>query len=136
MKKNLLLLLFLVSSLYAQKNTEIKHYNYGKNGIEMIVKESSGKTIIVSTFNAKSSIKDEVAVGVLNYFDVKHPDNGAKIKIETKEAIVEGTFKIVYKENLIAIEFYYESIIWFKKGLKEVYVSPAEFNSNDMLVEN
>lgn len=113
MKKNLFILLFFVSSLYAQKNEEIKQYNYGKNGIEVIIREPSGKTIIISTFNARPSIKDEVALEVLRYFDEKHPTNGERIKIEIKEASVEGVFKVIYKDNLIAIEFHYETIVWF-----------------------
>ncbi|WMW78275.1 hypothetical protein RF683_02190 [Flavobacterium sp. 20NA77.7] len=136
MKTTVLLILFLVSSLHAQKSNEIKYYNYGKNGIEFIVKEAGGATIIISTFNARPSIKDEVALGVLRYFDEKHPKNGEKIKIETKEAIVEGTFNVIYKENLISIEFHYETVIWFKKGLKEVYDNPEGFNIKNILVEN
>jgi len=136
MKKILLLILFLTSTLHAQKSKEIKYYNYGKNGIEFIVKESNGTTIIVSTFNARPSIKNEVALNVLRYFDEKHPNNGEKIKIETKEAVVEGIFNVVYKENLISIEFHYEIVIWFKKGIKEVYLNPQVFDATNILVEN
>lgn len=136
MKTTLFFILFIVSSLHAQKINEVKYYNYGKNGIEFIVNDANGSTIIISTFNARPSIKDEVALGVLRYFDEKHPDNGEKIKIETKEAIVEGTFNVVYKENLISIEFHYETVIWFKRGFKEVYAHPDGFKSSNMLVEN
>lgn len=135
MKSTLFFIVFLISNVYAQHTNEIKYYNYGKNGIEFIVEEMDGTKIIVSTFNSKPKIKDEVALNVLKYFDDKSPKDSEILKIETKEAVVEGVFHIVYKKNLISIEFHYQSVIWFKKNLKEIYVEPTIFSSKNSLVK-
>lgn len=110
--------------LLAQEENKIVTYNYGKNGLELIVKQDDGTTILVSTYNSRPAIKDEIALQVLNYFDANHPSSGSKIKVEAATAVVDGTLKIVYKDKLITIDFYYESVNWFKKRITEVYVDP------------
>lgn len=114
--------------LLAQEENKIVTYNYGKNGLELIDKHDDGSTILVSTYNSRPVITDEIALQVLAYFEDKHPISGSKIKIEAATAVVDGTIKITYKDKLIAIDFYYESINWFKKRITEVYVDPQSIN--------
>ena len=110
--------------MFAQEENKIVTYNYGKNGLELIVKQDDGTTILISTYNSRPAIKDEIALHVLEYFDEKKPSSGSKIKVEAATAVVDGTIKIVYKDKLTAIDFYYESVNWFKKRITEVYVDP------------
>jgi hypothetical protein len=58
MLKYLLITLFLVQFSFCQ--VSISTYKYGYNGMELIVK-SNNETIIISTFNSKKAIKDEIA---------------------------------------------------------------------------
>jgi hypothetical protein len=108
---------------FAQSSKKVEQYNYGKNGIEYIAKSKSGKTIIVSTFNSRPTIKDEVAVNVFNYFRKKAPQDGEKITILANGAVVKGTYHVKVKDNLTSVEFHYETIEW-NTGIKEVYTNP------------
>ena len=111
-------------SSFAQKHKKVVAYNYGKNGIEYIAKSKSGKTFVVSTFNSRPLIKDEVAAKVFDYFREKLPKDGDKITIITKKALVKGTCHFKVKEDLTSIEFYYETVEW-KSGVTEAYTKPA-----------
>lgn len=124
MKKLLVFTCLLTNLLIAQDENKIVTYNYGKNGLELIVKQDDGTTILISTYNSRPDIKDEIALNVLEYFEEKKPSSGSKIKIEATTAVVDGTIKIVIKDKLTAIDFYYESVNWFKKRITEVYVDP------------
>jgi len=124
MIKLLVFTCLLANILIAQDKNKIMTYNYGKNGLELIVKQDDGITILVSTYNSRPDIKDEIALQVLEYFDEKKPISGSTIKIEVATAVVDGIIKITYKDKLIAIDFYYETINWFKKRITEVYVDP------------
>lgn len=122
-------------STFAQSSKKEEQYNYGKNGIEFIVKTKSGKTFIISTFNSRPTINDEVALNVYNYFNEKAPQDGEKITINANGAKVVGTFNIKYNGTLTLLEFYYEIVEW-KTGLTEVYknpnaISPTSIADND-----
>lgn len=123
MRKIIFILLLSTYCTYAQSPKKVEQYNYGKNGIEYIAKSKSGKTIIVSTFNSRPTIKDEVAVNVFNYFREKAPHNGDKITILANEALVNGTCYIKVKDSLTSVEFHYETVEW-NNGLTEVYTNP------------
>ena len=110
-------------STFAQNSKKVEQYNYGKNGIEYIVKTKSGKTFIISTFNSRPTINDEVALNVYNYFSEKSPQDGEKITINANGAKVEGTFIIKLKGTLTSLEFHYETVEW-ENGLTEVYKNP------------
>jgi len=102
-----------------------------KNGIEYIAKSKSGKTIIVSTFNSRPTIKDEVAVNVFNYFREKAPQDGDKITILANGAVVKGTCYIKVKDKLTSVEFHYETVEW-NNGLTEVYTNPNSTNTTSI----
>ena len=121
-------MLLFTCFLFAQKQKKTEEYHYGKNGIEYIAKTKSGKTIIVSTFNSRPAIKDEVALNVLKYYQEKKPLNGDKITILTNGASVNGTLNIEIKNNLTSIEFHYQTVEW-KTGLTEVYKNPNTINT-------
>jgi hypothetical protein len=123
MRKIIFILLLSTYCTYAQSSKKVEQYNYGKNGIEYIAKSKSGKTIIVSTFNSRPTIKDEVAVNVFNYFREKAPHDGDKITILASGAVVNGTCYIKVKDNLTSVEFHYETVEW-NNGLTEVYTNP------------
>lgn len=123
MRKIIFILLLSTYCTYAQSSKKVEQYNYGKNGIEYIAKSKSGKTIIVSTFNSRPTIKDEVAVNVFNYFREKAPQDGDKITILASGAVVNGTCYIKVKDNLTSVEFHYETVEW-NNGLTEVYTNP------------
>ena len=123
MRKITFILLLATYCSFGQNTKKVEQYNYGKNGIEYIAKSKSGKTVIVSTFNSRPTIKDEVAEHVYNYFREKAPQNGDKITILASGAIVKGTCFIKVKENLTSVEFHYETVEW-NTGLTEVYTNP------------
>jgi hypothetical protein len=128
MRKIIFILLLSTYCTYAQSSKKLEQYNYGKNGIEYIAKSKSGKTIIVSTFNSRPTIKDEVAVNVFNYFREKAPHDGDKITILANGAIIKGTCYIKVKDNLTSVEFHYETVEW-NNGLTEVYTNPTTTTS-------
>lgn len=116
-----MVLFMLVTSFcsFAQNTKKVERYSFGKNGIEYITKSDLGTTI-VSTFNAKEIIKDEVAINVYNYYKAKTPKNGEKISIIAKDAVVIGTCFIIKNGSLTSLEFHYEKVEW-KNGLTEIY---------------
>ena len=131
MRKIILILLLSTYCTYAQSSKKVEQYNYGKNGIEYIAKSKSGKTIIVSTFNSRPTIKDEVAVNVFNYFREKAPQDGDKITILANDAVVKGTCYIKVKDKLTSVEFHYETVEW-NTGLTEVYTNPNPTNTTSI----
>lgn len=134
MRKIIFIVLLSTLCIQAQNTKRIEEYHYGKNGIEYIAKSNSGKTIIISTFNSRPTINNEVAINLFNYFREKAPKNGDKITILVSDAAVNGTCEIKVKDNLTSVEFYYETVEW-KNGLTEVYVNPG-FNNNSALTNS
>lgn len=97
-------------------------YKHGHNGMELIV-TSKKETIIISTFNSKLEIKNEIAEKVYNYYtDHKNPifKNGDTLIIIGEDAKVTGKINIRKKGNLILLDFYYDRIQW-KTGLVEAF---------------
>ena len=131
MRKIIFILLLSTYCSFAQNARKVEQYNYGKNGIECIAKSNNGKTIIISTFNSRPDIKDEVATNVFNYFRERSPNDGDKITIMANEAIVKGTCNIKVKDNLTSVEFHYETVEW-NNGLTEVYSNPNSINSTSI----
>jgi len=119
MRKMVLFMLVTSFCSFAQNTKKVEHYSYGKNGIEYITKSDLGTTI-VSTFNSRPEIKDEIAINVFNYYKAKSPKNGEKITILAKDAMVLGTCYITKNEKVTSIEFHYEKVEW-KNGLTEIY---------------
>ena len=127
MRKVFLSMLLMVNFLVlAQENKTTKPltttYKYGHNGMELIV-TSKKETIIVSTFNSKLAIKDEIAEKVYNFYrdnkDINF-QNGDTLIINGNDAKVTGKCIVRKNGKLIAVEFYYEKVEW-NSGLTELY---------------
>jgi hypothetical protein len=121
MKK--ILFSFLIVSCFAFNETEgdpkIQTYNYGHNGMEFVARSPEGM-IIVSTFNSKMTIRQDIAYKIYQLYSNNCLTTGPKTTICGDEADVTGRCVVTKKDNLIAVAFYYELIEW-KSGLKERY---------------
>ncbi|WP_298141634.1 hypothetical protein [Flavobacterium sp.] len=117
MYKYLLITLFLAQFSFSQ--VSMTTYKYGYNGMELIVK-SKNETIIISTFNSKKAIKDEIAQKVYDHFKNSQINSGDTISIQGNDAKVTGKCFISRKKKLISINFYYEKIEW-NNGSIELY---------------
>lgn len=115
----MLAVLLVVSFAFAQENKKISTYNYGYNGMEYVVM-GTNETTIVSTFNSKHQIKDEVAAKV--YYEIQDTNfkTGDTIIINADDAKVTGKCYINKRGKLTSINFYYEKVEW-KDGLTEIY---------------
>lgn len=119
------MLLFLITFqlMTAQVNKKTATYKYGHNGMELIV-TSKKETIIISTFNAKLELKEDIAEKVYNYYRDNKDSNclstGDTLIINGNNAKVTGKCLVTKKGKLTAVEFYYEKIEW-NSGLTEFY---------------
>jgi len=119
--RNYLLLLLLVANLsFCQEKPKVSTYKHGYNGMELIVKHDSGKMIVVSTFNSKKELKEDVAQKLYQLYKDSNILNGDSIKIKSENAIVTGKCVINQKGKLTSLNFYYETIEW-DSGLTEIY---------------
>jgi len=119
MAKYLLFLLLGTQLAFSQKQNKVETYKYGHNGMELIVTNSTS-TVIVSTFNSKMAIKDEIAEKVYENFKENNTQTGDTITISGNNAKVTGKCYIKKKGKLTAVEFYYEKVEW-DSGLTEIY---------------
>ena len=119
MRYSLLILLFTAQFSFSQQEVKVSTYKYGYNGMELIVKSKS-ETVIVSTYNSKKAIKDEIAQKVYDHFKNNSIKTGDTISIAGNDALVTGKCFITKKGKLTSLNFYYETVEW-KSGLTEVY---------------
>ena len=118
--KKIIFSLFLFSQVvFSQQETKTESYNFGQNGMELIAK-SKKSIVIVSTFNAKMTIREEIARKVYDLYTQNKLETNKKYIIPSKNANVTGNCIIRVKNNLVAIDFYYEKVEWYT-GLIEVY---------------
>lgn len=115
----IVLLIFSFQIVKAQAK-KIEFYKNGQNGIEIISKSKKGMTIIVSTYNAKLLIKNEVAQKFLEYYNKNNNISDSIIKLKVKDAIVIGKCKLAKKDKVTNAGFYYQRVEW-KDGLIEEY---------------
>lgn len=119
MKKMLFSLLIMSCFAFTEGGPKIETYSYGHNGMEFVARSKEGM-IIVSTFNSKMTIRQDIAYKIYQLYANDRLTTSDKITICGDEADVTGRCIIRKKDNLIAVEFYYELIEW-KSGLKEMY---------------
>ena len=119
MKKIIFSLLLLSQVAFSQENGAVESYSFGQNGMEIIAKYKKSM-VIVSTFNAKMTIREEIARKIYNLYTANKLEDNKKYTIIGDEANVTGNCVIRRKNNLIAIDFYYEKVEWYS-GLVEVY---------------
>lgn len=120
--KKVLFGLLIVSCLgFSFGEPRIETYNYGQNGMELVARSSKG-VVIVSTYNSKMTIRQEIARKVYDLYIANKLQNNKKITVDGSEADVTGKCIIRKRNNLTAVDFYYEVVYW-NSGLKEVYKS-------------
>lgn len=119
MKKIIFSLILISQVSFAQPNVHVENYSFGQNGMEIIAK-SKKSIVIVSTFNAKMTIREEIARKIYSMYAENKLEDNKKYTIAGNEANVTGNCIIRKKNNLVAIEFYYEKVEWYS-GLIEIY---------------
>lgn len=118
--KKVLFGLFIVSCFaFSKRDTKVETYNYGQNGMELVARSKKG-VVIVSTFNSKMSIRQEIARKIYDLYLANKLQNNKKVTVEGSEADVTGKCVIIKKKSLTAVDFYYEVVDW-NSGLKEIY---------------
>lgn len=119
MKKIIVLIVILSAQLVlSQTKITTTKYKHGYNGIDFVVKNNEG-TVVVSTYNAKIAIKDEIAEKIYSLYNEKKNSCDKEITLVTKDAVVKGKYKIERKNKLVALNFIYERIEW-NSGLVEI----------------
>jgi hypothetical protein len=119
-KKIVFFIMILFTQLsFAQKNKEPQFYSNGQNGIQFIAKTKK-ETIIVSNFNAKMTIREDIARKVYDLYLKNKIKANEIITVKGKEAKVIGKFEILKKGKLTNLNFYYQKVEW-KNGLVEIY---------------
>ncbi len=116
----LLVLFTFVLQVAKAQSKKIEFYKNGQNGIEIISKSKKGITIIISTYNAKLNIKNEVAQKFLEYYNKNNNISDSIIKLKVKDALVIGKCKLAKKDKVTNAGFYYQRVEW-KDGLIEEY---------------
>ncbi|HPW99069.1 MAG TPA: hypothetical protein PK218_10940 [Flavobacterium sp.] len=118
--KKIIFALFLLSQVsFSQHKSNVESYSFGQNGMEIIAK-SKQSIVIVSTYNAKMTIREEIARKIYSMYAENKLEDNKKYTIAGNEANVTGNCIIRKKNNLIAIDFYYEKVEWYS-GLVEIY---------------
>lgn len=120
MTKFILLLLISYISCHSQNSESI--YSYGHNGMELVYVKN-GETIIINTFDAKISIRENIAEKLLELYNNNALITNTTITVSGNEADVTGKLVIEKKEKLSSINFYFEKVEW-KSGLTEVFKQP------------
>lgn len=119
MNKVIFTFLLVTNFVFSQQKNRIETYHYGQSGMELIAK-SKKETVIISTHNAKMNIRQEIARKVYDLYAENKLINNTVIIIPGNHANVKGKCVIRKKDNLIAVDFYYETVEW-ENGLTEVY---------------
>ncbi len=120
MKKTIFSLLVL--TCFAFSNSEepkVTTYSYGHNGMEYVARNKNG-TVIISTFNAKMTIRQEIATKIYDMYLNHKLESDKIVTVHGNEADVTGKCVIRKKDNLTAVDFYYESVSWCS-GQKEIF---------------
>ena len=92
MKKMVLSIFLLTQIAFAQDGKKIQTYYHGYNGMELIAK-SSKNVVIISTFNSKPTIREEIAQKVYSLF--------TKINCKTTLNIPSMAIKLMLLENAL-----------------------------------
>lgn len=118
MFKALIFALLISEALFSQENHPVSTYKNGHNGIELIISTKT-QTIVVSTFNSKAAIKEDIAQKVYDLYKENKFKTGETICINGSDAKVTGTTFVCKNGDLISVNFYYNKIEW-NTGLIEI----------------
>ena len=119
MRKVLFSFLIVTCFAFSDGEPKIETYSYGHNGMEFVARSGQGM-IIVSTYNSKMTIRQDIAYKIYQLYANDKLTTDKKLTICGDEADVTGKFIIRKKDNLTSLDFYYELVEW-KSGLKEIY---------------
>lgn len=120
MKKLVLSLITLSCFAFSSiEDPNVTTYSYGHNGMELVARSKKG-TIIVSTFNSKMTIRQDIANKVYALYIANKLETNKKVTVKGTDANVTGKCIIRKKKDLTAVDFYYETVEW-NNGHKEIY---------------
>lgn len=119
MMKFILCAVFAVQFSYSQEINSIQTYANGHNGMEL-VSRTKDKTIIISTFNAKLEIRENIARLLHGLYMENKLISNSMLSIIGEQAAVTGKCIITVKESLVTVDFYYEKVYW-NDGLIEIF---------------
>ncbi len=119
MKKFIILLLFAAQLVSSQEKQIVSTYHFGHNGMEFIAQSKKGM-VIISTFNSKMGIREDIASKVYAMYLEDKIETNKKITINGNQADVTGKCFIRKRDDLVVVDFYYETIEWCS-GIKEIY---------------
>jgi hypothetical protein len=114
----LIMIVVLISQLSIAQTPKREFYKNGQNGIELISQSKSG-TVVISTYNAKMTIKDEIAQNFYQKYLKNEVKSDSIMVIIGKTAKVTGKCKIVKKAKLTSVNFYYEKVEWASGLIEE-----------------
>jgi hypothetical protein len=118
--KNILVFLFFITELaFSQEIKRIETYKHGQNGMELVVR-SKKETVIISTYNSKMTIRQEIARKLYAMYLQNKVFSQKTLTIDGDNAKVTGKCVIRKKNNLVVVDFYYETVQW-DSGLTEIY---------------
>ena len=117
----IIFIFILVAQISFSQKGKKEFYKNGQNGIELISQSKSG-TVVISTYNAKMTIKDEIAQNFYQKYLKNELKTDATTVIIGKTAKVTGKCKIFKKAKLTSVNFYYEKIEW-ASGLIEEHIN-------------
>lgn len=103
----------------SQQTQKTQTYKNGCNGMEYIASSKQGM-IIISTFNSKTQIRQEIAQKIYKLFIENKIRSNTSITIIGNNANVIGKCIIRKKDTLTTVNFYYEKVCW-NSGLIEIY---------------
>ncbi len=119
MKKTIFSLLIMTCFAFSSEEPKVTTYSHGHNGMEYVARNKNG-TVIISTFNSKITIRQEIATKIYRMYLDHKLQSDQKVTVFGDEADVTGRCVIRKKDNLTAVDFYYESVSWCS-GKKEIY---------------
>ena len=114
----LIMIVVLISQISIAQSPKREFYKNGQNGIELISQSKSG-TVVISTYNAKMTIKDEIAQNFYQKYLKNEVKTDSIMVIVGRTAKVTGKCKIVKNAKLTSVHFYYEKVEWASGLIEE-----------------
>ncbi|MEM0541160.1 hypothetical protein WFZ85_00880 [Flavobacterium sp. j3] len=111
MKKIIFSLSVLSCFAFSNEGPKVTTYSYGHNGMEYVARSKNG-TVIISTFNSKITIRQDIATKLYKMYINNELENKNRVTICGSDADVTGKCIIKKKDSLTTVDFYYETVEW------------------------
>ena len=121
MKKIIVFLFFITQFAFSQEIKRFETYKHGQNGMELVAR-SKKETVIISTYNSKMNIRQEIAKKLYAMYLQDKVFTENTLTIDGENAKVTGKCVVRKKNDLIVVDFYYETVQW-NSGLTEIFKS-------------